>query len=188
VREKGDQKLEFILLGDDDSMRVRLLQMITADWAEIGVRAVPQPVSFAGLVSDFLYPRRFDAALVSWELAGDPDPYPLWHSTMVEAGQNYGGWSFRRADEIMEEARMTADQSQRLALYWEFQDIFAEQLPALPLFHPVYSYGVNTKIQEVTLPRLNEPSDRFRTISDWYIMTRQITVRELLPGQRENQP
>jgi peptide/nickel transport system substrate-binding protein len=188
VREKGDHRLEFILLSDDDAMRVRLIEMIAADWAEIGVRAVPQPVSFAGLVSDFLYPRRFDAALVSWELVGDPDPYPLWHSTMVEAGQNYGGWSFRRADEVMEEARVTADQSQRLALYWEFQDIFAEQLPALPLFHPVYSYGVSTKIQDVTLPRLNEPSDRFTTISDWHVVTRQRTVRELLPGQGEDRP
>jgi peptide/nickel transport system substrate-binding protein len=183
VREKGVERLEFILLSDDDPLRVRLIDMIAADWQEIGVHAVAQPVSFAGLVSDFLYPRRFDAALVSWELVGDPDPYPLWHSTMVEGGQNYSGWSYRRADEIMEEARTTPDQSQRLALYREFQDIFAEHLPALPLYHPVHTFGVSAKIQDVSLPRLNEPSDRFTTISDWYIVARQVTVRDLLPGQ-----
>ena len=178
VREKGEQRLEFIILGDDDPTRVRMLEMIAAAWAEVGVRAVPQPVSFAGLVSDFLYPRHFDAALVSWELAGDPDPYPLWHSTQIEGGQNYAGWAHRRADEIMEEARMTSDQARRMALYKEFQDIFAEELPALPLFHPVYSYGVSKKIQGVTIGRLNEPSDRFRTIAEWYIVTRRITKRE----------
>ena len=188
VREKGEQRLEFIVLSDDDAVRVRILEMITANWAEVGVRAVPQPVSFAGLVSDFLYPRHFDAALVSWELSGDPDPYPLWHSTQMEGGQNYAGWSYRRADEIMEEARMTGDQAQRMALYREFQDIFAEELPALPLFHPIYSYGVSKKIKDVTLGRLNEPSDRFRTIADWYIVTRRIGLREVVernvPGQR----
>ncbi|MDH7485121.1 MAG: peptide ABC transporter substrate-binding protein [Anaerolineae bacterium] len=192
VREKGEQRLEFILLGDDDAVRVRMLEMIAADWAEVGVRAVPQPVSFAGLVSDFLYPRHFDAALVSWELSGDPDPYPLWHSTQVEGGQNYAGWAHRRADEIMEEARMTGDQARRMALYREFQDIFAEELPALPLFHPVYSYGVREKVQGVTIGRLNEPSDRFRTIADWYIVTRRLTVREAverdIPGSAGKGP
>ena len=165
-----------------------MLEMIAADWLEIGVRAVPQAVSFAGMVSDFLYPRRFDAALVSWELAGDPDPYPLWHSTMVEGGQNYGGWAHRRADEVMEQARMAADQAQRAALYREFQDIFAEELPALPLFYPVYSFGVRAEVHDVTLARLNEPSGRFRTLSDWYLVTRRVTVRDFVPGQSQTRP
>lgn len=83
---------------------------------------------------------------------------------------------------------MTGDQAQRMALYREFQDIFAEELPALPLFHPIYSYGVSKKIKDVTLGRLNEPSDRFRTIADWYIVTRRVALREVVernvPGQR----
>jgi len=178
VREKKGQRLEFILLGNDDPVQVRMLKMIAAYWAEVGVHAVPQSVSFAGLVSDFLYPRQFDAVLVSWELAGDPDPYPLWHSTQIEEGQNYAGWAHRKADEIMEQARMTVDQVQRMELYKKFQDIFAEELPALPLFHPIYSYGISKKVHGVTIGRLNEPSDRFRTIADWYVATRRITLRE----------
>jgi len=188
VLEKGDQRLQFIILSDDDPTRVRMLELIAADWSKIGVRAVPQAVSFAGMVSDFLYPRRFDAALVSWELAGDPDPYPLWHSTMVEGGQNYGGWAHRRADEVMEEARMASDQAHRAALYREFQDIFAEELPALPLFYPVYSFGVRSGVHDVTPSRLNEPSDRFRTLSDWYLVTRRVTVRDFVPGQSQTRP
>ena len=50
------------------------------------------------LVNDFLNPRRFDAALIGWELSGDPDPYPLWHSTQaVGGGQNYSGWANEEA-------------------------------------------------------------------------------------------
>jgi len=179
VVEKSGQMLQFVLLGDDDPIRVRMLDMISADLAEIGISAVPQPVSFAGLVSDFLYPRRFEAALISWDLPGDPDPYPLWHSTQKEGGQNYGGWSNRRADETIEEARLTADPSERVALYREFQDIFVEELPALPLLHPVYTYGVRDNVQGVTIGRLNEPSDRFRSIASWYLETRALSVREL---------
>jgi peptide/nickel transport system substrate-binding protein len=83
---------------------------------------------------------------------------------------------------------MAADQAQRAALYREFQDIFAEELPALPLFYPVYSFGVRSEVHDVTLARLNEPSDRFRTLSDWYLVTRRVTVRDFVPGQSQTRP
>ena len=107
VRDRDGAKMEFILLTDDAPSSVAMAQAISADLGQIGVRAVPQPVSFAGMVSDFLVPRKFAAAIVTWELIGDPDPYPFWHSSQISPnGQNYGGWQNRRADELMEQARM----------------------------------------------------------------------------------
>ena len=91
VRQKDGKKLAFILVGDDRA----LAGGHCAAWAESGVDAAVQPVTLAGLTTDFLVPRSFDAAVVHWELAGDPDPYPLWHSTQIKDGQNYGGWNDR---------------------------------------------------------------------------------------------
>src|SRR5690606_37204408 len=94
IREKEGQSLRFLLYSNDDPLRQALIERIAADWRTIGVDATPTPVTFAGLVADFLNPRRFDAALIGWELSGDPDPYPLWHSTQAEGGgQNYSGWA-----------------------------------------------------------------------------------------------
>jgi len=183
VREKDGRPLRLILLSDDDPARQRLAQAISQAWRVIGVEAVPQAVSFTGLVSDFVYPREFDAAIVSWELAGDPDPYPLWHSTQAtEDGQNYGGWSNPRADEIMEQARSITDIEERKALYAEFQEIFAKELPGLLLYYPVYTYGVSSKVHGVEIGPLNTPSDRFRTIARWYIATRRVTLPEARAG------
>ncbi|MEX1020361.1 MAG: peptide ABC transporter substrate-binding protein, partial [Litorilinea sp.] len=130
VRDKDGQDLRFLLYTNDDPTRIAISQRIAADWQGIGVDAQPTPVTFAGLVSDFLNPRRFDAALIGWELTGDPDPYPLWHSTQATGGgQNYTGWSHEEADEIMEQARAIADEPSRRFLYARFQDIFAEETP-----------------------------------------------------------
>lgn len=172
VRDQGEMTMSFVLLGDNEE----LLQAIADQWAKIGVWAKPQLVSLVSLAGDYLSPRRYEVALVHWKLAGDPDPYPLWHTTQIEGGQNYTGWSHRRADEIMEEGRSVADPGRRMELYREFQEIFAQELPALPLYYDVYSFGVHEEVRNVQVGRLNDPVDRFRTAHQWYMVTERVTV------------
>jgi peptide/nickel transport system substrate-binding protein len=179
IREKEGRPLRLILLSDDEPMRQRLTRAISQAWREIGIEAVPQAVTFTGLISDFVFPRQFDAAILSWELTGDPDPYPLWHSTRAaNEGQNYGGWANQRADELMEQARSVVDVEKRKSFYHEFQSIFAEELPGLLLYHPVYVYGVSNKVHNVEIGPLNSAGDRWRTIAQWYIVTRRVTLPE----------
>jgi peptide/nickel transport system substrate-binding protein len=86
----------------------------------------------------------------------DPDPYPFWHQAEAVGGQNYSGWDNRAASEYLEQARVTADYSLRAKLYRNFQVVFAKELPALPLYVPVYSYGVDVQVQCAVGP-LYEP-------------------------------
>lgn len=180
VRIKNGRRLEFQLTTNDNITRQVLIQRLALDWEKIGVRAVPTQATFQGLVSDLLVPRRFDAALISWEAPGDPDPYPLWHSTRVEGGgQNYSGWANEEADRLMQEARATSDEAERRQLYWQFQELFAQEAPALLLYHPVYTYGVSKRVQNVQIGSLNQPAERFKTFSDWYIVTRRVPANQV---------
>ena len=172
VRDRDGEKLAFILLGDNQAM----IEAIATAWAQIGVQVAAQNVTLPGLTSDFLAPRTFDAALVHWELAGDPDPYPLWQSTQIQDGQNYAGWDDAAADAAIEQARAITDRAVRREHYVQFQRLFADEAPALLLYHPVYTYGVRDKVHAVQLAPLNSPADRFRNIADWYIVTKRITV------------
>jgi peptide/nickel transport system substrate-binding protein len=172
-----------LLYANDDPTRQAIIEQIAADWRAIGVEAVPTPVTFAGLVSDFLNPRRFDAALIGWELSGDPDPYPLWHSTQAEGGgQNYSSWANEDADALLEQARAVHDEDQRRILYWRFQEVWAEDAPALLLYHPVYTYGVRDRVHNVQIGALNQPAERFATFADWYILTRRVPANQAPPA------
>ncbi len=71
IRDKDQQPLRFLIYANDDPLRQALIERLAVDWRAIGVDAQPVSVTFAGLVSDFLNPRRFDAALIGWELTGD---------------------------------------------------------------------------------------------------------------------
>ena len=179
VREKDGQELAFTLISDDAPHSIGISQALAQDWARIGVRVTPQPVSFTGMMTDYLSPRKFDVALVSLELFGDPDPYPLWHSSQISPkGQNFGGWQNREADILMEQARLTSDRETRRQLYDEFQRIFATDLPAILLYYPLYTYAASTAVHDMEVGPLNEPADRFKTFAKWYINTRKITRTE----------
>lgn len=180
ISDKDGKPLRFVFLTTDAPDQVALGRLITQQWREIGVGVETQTTSFAGLAADYLSTHNFDAALVTWELSGDPDPYPLWHSTEIESGQNYARWNNRDADEAIEAARRTNDQTQRIELYRQFQVVFTDEAPALLLYHPVYTFGVESKVRGVTIGKLNRAADRFRTVSEWYIVTQRVSAGQAI--------
>jgi peptide/nickel transport system substrate-binding protein len=186
VREKGELRLEFGLLSNDDATRIQIINELTRQWAAIGVRVVPQTAGVSGVVRDFLVPRDFDAVFYEWQrLPTDPDPYPQWHSTQTQTpGQNFCRYSNDEADLIMEQARRTTDTQRRATLYRDLQRILAEEVPALPLYHPVYSYAVDRAVRDVQVAPMQDGPDRFRTITEWYMVTRRVLVSEAPFWQR----
>lgn len=175
VRAKEGNPLVFTMLHPDDVVHTKIAQTIRDEWAAIGVRVDLQAVPYDKLAADFLTSRDYQAALVDLNLSRtpDPDPYPFWHQAEATGGQNYSQWDNRPASEYLEQARVTADYTLRTRLYRNFQVVFAKELPALPLFSPVYSYGVDSQVQGVQVPPLYDPSDRLATFTSWYLLTRR---------------
>jgi peptide/nickel transport system substrate-binding protein len=170
ANEEG-QRLEFELLYPDEPAYQPLAEMIAENWRELGVDATLKPVSYEDLVSAYLEPRAYQAALVELNLSRypDPDPYPFWHQAQITGGQNYAKWDDRQASEYLEQARVETDVAERARLYRNFQVRFSSELPALPLFYPVYNYAVDDDVQGITVGPLFDPSDRFSTVTQWFL-------------------
>lgn len=185
VRFKDDVPLSFTMVHPDDSLHTRLAQLIQENWAAIGVDVTLRAVSYEALLDSYLAPRAFEAALVDLDLSRsyDPDPYPFWHQAEATGGQNYSRWDNRTASEYIEQARVLADPEVRLRLYRNFQVIFARDLPALPLFTPVYSYAVDQRVLGVQVAPLFEPADRFNGIASWYLVTRRALEQTAEPDE-----
>lgn len=187
VRQKEGVPISFTLTLPDDDVHTAIAEAARATWAELGIRVEIRAVPVASLRADYLEPRPrvFDAILVDFNLAGtpDPDPYPLWHETQVESGQNYSGLSDRAISQYLEQARITTDVVARAQLYRSFQARFADQVPALLLYYPVYNYAVDKRVNDVRLGLLTDPSDRFTTLGDWYLLTtsRVVEAPEVTP-------
>ena len=181
VRERGPLRLEFTLTtNEDDPTRVRLISAISDQLTAVGIRAIPETVGWEHLVSQMLRLRRYDAILSGWQdLPPDPDPYPFWHSSQVnEDGLNFANYISEEADVLLGEARSTTEKQRRIELYRQLQEIFAREVPSLLLYQPVYNYAVDASVHNVQIPPMIDSSDRFRTVTSWYIATQRILYSE----------
>lgn len=167
--EEGD-RLEMELIFPETGLHTQIAQAIQENWAVLGFNITLRPLSYQELL-DKLDERDYEVALVDLNLTGmpDPDPYPFWHQTQKTNGQNYSNWNDRRASEYLEQARLVLDIGERAKLYKNFQVRFHDQLPALPLFYQVYTYGVASGVKGVRIGPIYNPSDRLNTIIDWYL-------------------
>ena len=169
TNEEGD-RLAFTMIYPEDEKHTLIAQSIQENWAVLGIDVSLQALPYEELISDRLENRSYEVALVDLNLTSmpDPDPYPFWHQTQTTGGQNYSIWNDRQASEYLEQARIILDFAERQRLYKNFQVRFFDQLPALPLYYPVYTYGVSSDVKGVRIGPTFEPADRLDTISDWY--------------------
>jgi len=175
IWEKDGLSLSFTLLYPDDEVHASVAEAIKSNWHTLGVSVTLQAVSYEQLINDHLVPRDFQAALVDLDFTDthDPDPYPFWHQAEATGGQNYSQWDERSASEYIEQARVIVDTSFRTRLYRNFQILFTRELPALPLYYPVFSFGVDSQVSGIQISHLSAISDRFEGINNWYLVTRR---------------
>lgn len=177
TRKHEGSDMTFKLAVSDEPLHKALAEEIVRQWRALGIAAQVEVIE-PGQIQAVLAERHFQAILVDLEVPGDPDPYPFWHESQIKDGQNYAGFKSLAISQVLEEARRATDRAQRLELYKRFQSLFAEQVPGLLLYYPVYTYAVDDKVGGVQIRPLNVPSDRFRTIADWYVVRRRIVISQ----------
>lgn len=175
IRDKDGVQISFTLATSDDPTILQMAQNLVSQWQALGIEVKLQSTGAEDLAQS-IRERAFDAALIEIELPADPDPYPLWHSTQAESGQNFAGFEDQNSDLIMEQARLSADPKERLELFHSFQQIFSEEVPSLLLYYPIYSYAASAQVGGVQIGPLIHSSDRFREIENWYVVTEERPV------------
>ncbi len=175
IRAKNTTALSFTLTVVDIAPLRSLSELLKAQWAAIGADVTLAYVDTNTLQNDTLKNRSYDA-LLTGELYGiDPDPYPFWHSSQVSfPGLNLAEFSNRKADDAIEKARTTTDITVRGESYHTLASLIADDLPAIFLYEPTYTYVTTAKIKNIVLPSITAPADRFANITDWYIKTRKV--------------
>jgi peptide/nickel transport system substrate-binding protein len=183
-RDKKGKPFEFTVLtiGSDPEL-VTIVEEVTHQWGQLGLNAKARIVASATELRDYLKKREFDLFILTTPATGlpsDPDFYPLWHSTqMAEAGgQNYTSFASDEADLLLTEGRFTVDMATRRAIYSDFQTILARELPAFPLYHPIFNYVMKDLVKDVQIGPVNSAGERFLSLPDWYIKTQRVILKK----------
>ncbi len=175
VRKKEETALRFSLLYPDDEQHQRIAEAIQEYWTTLGAEVSLEAAPYEVLLSERLAQRAYQAVLVDLNLSRspDPDPYPFWDQAQSTGGQNYTQWDNRVASEYLEQARVTVDLNERGKFYRNFQIIFTQDLPALPLYYPVYTYAIDREVQGVRMGPLFDTPDRFANVTEWFLVGQQ---------------
>lgn len=140
-------------------------QVLRSQWRALGVdiriRNQPARVFFGETVSK----RQFEAmAMFAWISAPESVPRTTLHSSMIPtpennwSGQNYTGYTSERMDALIDAIEIELDRDERRALWAELQELYAEDLPVLPLFFRADPYVLPKWLKGVEPTGHQDPS------------------------------
>lgn len=179
IRERDVRSLELTLITHHiPEMWVTLAHRIKQQLAPLGIVLRVIVLEDSEAFNQRIRERDYDLLLYGWrQLGRDPDEFALWHSSQIgPTGWNLSSLDNQAIDQLLQKGRTTLDRERRTQLYWRFQEQFLQEVPAIPLYYPVHTFIVRTRIRNVDLPPLNDVGDRFHGIHNWYINTQQITI------------
>jgi peptide/nickel transport system substrate-binding protein len=95
-------------------------------------------------------------AMFAWTSAPEDLPRAELYSTEIPAaannysGQNHTGFKNPEADRLMDAIEIELDRSKRAALWQQLQALYAEELPALPLYFRADAFILPKWLQGLT--------------------------------------
>ncbi len=164
------KRFSFSILTPDEPNLVSLANDIAAQWSQLNIDVTVEAVDKSNY-QNRLDTGEFGAAIVELSMMGsaDPDVYQFWDADQYPDGKNYGGVDDRRIAEDLERARGDYSGINRIIRYRSFQEDFISRAIAIPLYYPLYTYAVATKIDGIQLGFIGSQSSRFNNIQDWII-------------------
>jgi len=172
VRDKGGVKLAFGISTSDEPARVAAALQIIDDLRQVGIAAELRAQPFSVLVEKVVRERGYDALLTGITGSGDPDPYPLFHSSEIDdPGHNLSGYFTLPLDRALENSRRTSDQAKRLELIAPVFQAIATEVPVVFLYFSDYLYAQSKQVQGIRIMPIIAPSDRLWNAQDWYVKT-----------------
>lgn len=117
--------------------------------------------------------KKYEMLLYGFDFSHDPDPYVFWHTSQMDK-LNFAGYSDKKSDKLLEEARMTTDDKARIEKYTQFFKIVSDESMAL-FFDPIkYNFYVHKEIKNTSAGKFSETSFRYADIEKWFIKEKRV--------------
>ncbi len=190
VDEKGQPLHITLLTSSSPASYPKVAEIIKKQWENVGVEVQIDIPPTHKEFEERILQRNYDVLLFGESLLDNLDSYPYWHSSQVQdtSGDrskikldafNLSQYTSLDADILLQRIRETSDALSREKSLVSLNEILSRDVPAIFLYSPLYIYGYREHLNGVQLGTLSLHSDRFLSLSDWYIQTE----REFKPGK-----
>ena len=165
INKKGERLTLEIMTTAGNRSRELVQQVLQSQWKKLGidVRVKNQParVFFGETVTR----RKFSGlAMYAWISAPESVPRTTLHSAHIPspgnnfAGQNYTGFNNAEMDRLIDKIEVELDRETRRALWRRIQEIYATELPVIPLYFRANPYVLPMWLKGVEPTGHQDPS------------------------------
>lgn len=155
--------------------RIRELveQVLQSQWREIGIEVHLKNLPPRVLFGDSLVKRKFTMAMFAWISAPENVPRAMLRSDEIPtpvnglAGENFTGFRNEEADRLIDAIEVAFDRDRRAGLWHRLEALYAEALPALPLFFRADAYVLPRWLKGVVPTGHQYPTTLW--IEDWRV-------------------
>jgi peptide/nickel transport system substrate-binding protein len=141
----------------------QMAQYLKDAYARAGVTMQLDPTEFNTMIQR-INERNFEAITLGWGGVIESDPKQIFHSDMIESGgDNYIGYRNEQLDALIDEARVTVDEAERLDLWRQVHRILQEDQPYTFLFNFKSVVFMDQRFRNVKVTKLglNSPTEYF---------------------------
>lgn len=137
ILEKDGKKFEFELqTNQGNKAREAIATIVQQELKDVGIKVTPRIIEWSSFISQYVNTRKFDAVVLGWSLATDPDPTSIWHSREIPKGLNFVAYSNPTVDKLSDENTKILDQAKRKEVIDQIQTQIAEDQPYTFLYYP----------------------------------------------------
>lgn len=160
LRDKNGKNFSFeCLIPAEAEQFARFLELFQQDLKRVGVELQIRKLEW-GAFNDRTHRHQFQAFLSGWQIADDPDPFQLLHSSQAKllksgVGQGQNDCSYRNpeVDKLIEEERASFDAEVRKRTFWRIHELVAQDQPHTYLFQVSSMAAVKNRFQNVRVSR-----------------------------------
>ncbi|MFH0776043.1 MAG: ABC transporter substrate-binding protein [Patescibacteria group bacterium] len=170
LRYKNDEPLALkLLISQDQEKFLEVAEEIAQEWRERGVKLTIERLPEEEFLKR-LNKRDYDIILFGQNLGYNLDAYSFWHSSEAhEGGSNLSNLKSSSVNAWLEQVRSSFDSSERRKRLANLREVLSEEVPAVMLYTPTYSYAVDKKVGGFNLGHIALKRDRLANLPSWYL-------------------
>ena len=150
--DAGD--LSFVIYANsENAVRQQSAVIVQNHLRQIGIDLEIRSPEFNAMM-DLIRNRQIPMATLGWgTVTGDADyaMFPLFHSSAVSPSTNHALLENAAIDVLIEQARSSTDPDERIALYWEAQDLIREAAPWILVSNNVIRVPAQNNVAGLTV-------------------------------------
>jgi peptide/nickel transport system substrate-binding protein len=165
ILDKNGKPFVFtVITNQGNKVRESIAQIMQSQLGKVGVKMDIRIIEWSVFLHKYVDQKQFEAIILGWNLAIDPDPYPMWHSG-ENSQYNFISYSNPEVDRLLDRGRTTFDVEERKRVYHKLHAVLADDVPYLFLVYPERLPVVHKKILNVELA----PAGLGWNFNNWFI-------------------